>query len=275
MILSALSVHNQNTPDPENGVVVLPAPERSYIETRDSDGDGIKDWEEGIQDQLLRTIPISSTTLAAAATYTPPTTLTGKFSEAFLQDYLQGKMRGQDFSDPTAFVGTAIEAIDKNTTSRVHTKKELTIVPTTPDSLHEYGNELVRIMNTYSGNNENEAVILQEALKAQDEEILKKLDPILESYAQIIADSVLLPVPEDLVNEHLVLLNSYESILTDVTSMRVALQDPLFALSRIRVYEKDVRALYDALTAIADQLDTRGVVYLESDYGVFLHKFVQ
>ena len=62
------------------------------------------DWQESLESNAFKTIttPTSTVTEGDDATYTPPTTLTGKFSEAFFKDYFTGKIKGKDFSDPTA-----------------------------------------------------------------------------------------------------------------------------------------------------------------------------
>lgn len=251
-------------------VIVSDTPNRNYVDAKDLDGNGVKDWKE---DSLFATIETPTSTLESAEAYAPPTTLTGKFSEAFFKDYMEGKIRGEDFSDPTKLVGNAIQAIDANTQSKRHTRLELTIIEDSDEAIREYGNQVASIIKTHSINNENEAVILQQALTANDPTILEKLSPIHNVYANIIADSLRISVPVSFVSKHLELLNAYETILTDIEAMQAAFGDPLYALARVRGYESDATILFTALQTIGETLTNGGVTYTNDEPGSFFYLF--
>jgi hypothetical protein len=252
-------------------VVVLPAPEREYIQTQDSNGDGVKDWEE----HLGVTVTQGSTTATTtdAGSYTPPTTLTGKFSEAFLKDYLEGKVNKKDISNPKALVGSALQAIDTNTQSRVHTVSELTTINTTPESLHTYGNHVAGIIQKYSIKNEYELDILQRAIATQDQSILTELDPIIEMYKNLITESTVIEVPQTMTQEHIALINSYETLYTDLTAMRVAFNDPLLALARISHYKADAQTLHTSLGNVSKSIKKQDVTFTGKDSGFLLYFF--
>ena len=276
IILGAFYVRNSAESDTQTGaVVVAEAPARTAVPVTDSDGDGIEDWKESLQEKFFETIeaPAGNTTQAADEPYEPPMTLTGKFSEAFLQDYLEAKMRGEDFSDPTAFVDRAVNAVDTNTQSVRHSRLELNVVPSDYESIHTYGNEVASIVLSHSVQNENEAVILQRALDANDPDLLEGLMPIRSVYENIIADSLHIDVPDALADEHVALLNAYEAVLADIKAMQVAFTDPLFALARVRGYEADARSLYEAFRALAQKLTGEGGSYLNDEPGAFLYRF--
>lgn len=275
IILGALYVR-ANAPAQNTGsIVAAQAPERSYIDSKDSDGDGVKDWEEDLTTKAFETIATPSSTIQIGLDeeYTPPTTLTGKFSEAFFKDYMEGKMQGQDFSDPTAFVGTAVKAINNNTQSKQHSRLELMIVLSTPDSLREYGNQIAEIIKKRSIKNKNEAAILQQALTANDSKILEQLAPIHAVYTNYISDTLSVGVPESIIQEHINLLNAYESILTDIEAMQVAFTDPLYSLARVKGYENDALTLTIALRDIAKILNMAGITYTDDESGSFFYLF--
>ncbi len=274
IVLGAFFVGDKNTTYGTNVGTVTKAPERSAITTTDSDKDGVPDWEESLQAKVFETIDTpTSTILVSDEPYEPPTTFTGKFSEAFFKDYLQGKINGEDFSDPTAFVGTAIQAIEQNTASKQHAIAELTIVPDSEESIRTYGNRVAEIIQSNSIGNENEALILQRALQANDPEMLKALEPINAVYTKMIEESLQMPVPQSLAFRHVDLLNAYEAILTDIGAMQVAFTDPLFSLARVKAYQKDAEALYTALKGIADFLSLRDVIFMSEEPGSFFDIF--
>lgn len=276
IILGAFWVRNRDSEAVSNGVVVVPAPERNPIVTRDSDGDGVEDWEESVIERTFARISTpTSTTLGDEDTgpYEEPTTLTGRFSEAFLQDYLQGKMAGVDFSDPSELVGNAVTAIESNTRSKQYSKLDIIRIPTTPESLYVYGNEISAVMQKHSIDNENEMVILERALTAEDPELLKPLQPIREVYEKIVRDALITPVPEMLANEHLAFINASEAIKTDIAAMELAFTDPLYSLARIRKYQEDATNLYNALIGMAEVIQKEAVEYRNDEPGAFFYLF--
>lgn len=274
IIFGALYVKNTHGTEASGEISVAPAPPRTYIENEDGNKNGTPDWEEALQANVFQTIS-TSTKLAETSSeaYVPPTTFTGKFSEAFFQDYLQGKISGADFSDPSKFVGTAVEAIDKNTRSAGHLRLELTLVPVTEESMHTYGNSVVEIIKKNSIENEHEMVILQRALKENDPKILEALEPIRLVYVRMIADTLVIDVPENFAQAHIDLLNAYEKILADIGAAQRAFTDPLYSLARVRLYDKDAEALASAYAAIAELFSQEGIVYANDELGTMFQLF--
>ncbi len=276
VILGAFYMKNGLRADEANGIVVVAnPPERDYIESQDSNGDGIPNWQEGLEAKAFTTIttPSSTISLGEDTKYTPPTTLTGKFSEAFFQDYLDGKIKGQDFSDPTAFVNTAVAAIEENVQSKKHSSSELVVVPNSFDAIRNYGNEVGNILKIHSRNNENEAVILQKALSANDPTILDALVPIRTAYESALSDLLQMNVPLALAQAHINLVNAFEAILTDIMAMQVAFTDPLYALARAKGYLDDSQQLFNAFQGITGILIQNDIIYRNDETGFFFFIF--
>lgn len=274
IILIALVVNGNSAPKVE-GAVVSKAPERNYIETSDSNGDGVKDWQESLGNTQFATVdtPTSTSFANTDEPYEPPTTLTGKFSEAFFKDYLQGKIDGANYSDPSKFVATAVTAIEKNTRSRTHNRLELTVIPSSPESIRAYGNELAAIIQKNSIENESEAVILQKALTTSDPEKLKELEPISSVYDKIIIGALKINVPDVLANSHVAFLNACEAILTDIEAFRVAFDDPLYAMARAKNYEEDAQNLLTSFRSILSSLNQSGVTFFNDEPGSLFYIF--
>jgi hypothetical protein len=275
IVLGALHVSDARSADMPGSAIVAAAPERNYIESTDSDGDGIKDWEESLGTRFVEIATSKSSTTQGQPTdtYTSPTTLTGRFSEAFMTDYLDGKVRGADFSNPDAFIDDAVTAIEKNTQSKRHSRLELTIIPSSFESVYTYGNQLSEILKKHSAKNENEALILQRALDAHDPSLLDALAPIKDVYAGTISDILRMPVPDTLVDEHLAFLNVCEAFVTDIEAMQSAFEDPLFTLARMKQYESDAKSLVESFKNFAKAFTAEGITYTNTEPGAFFYLF--
>ncbi|MFZ2253161.1 MAG: hypothetical protein WAW13_03240 [Minisyncoccia bacterium] len=274
IILGALNVQKSGGDEALAGQVIVSAePNRTYIETKDSDADGINDWEEDLHTGIFETIDTPTQTPEESESYVPPTTFTGKFSEAFFKDYMDGKMNGADFSDPTEFIGKAVGAIDANSQSKRHSRLELSIVSDSDEAIHAYGNEVAKIMKIHSAGNKNEAAILQKALTTNDPSLLESLIPVHAAYEAYIVDTLSMEVPQSFVSIHIDLLNTYESILTDIEAMQMAFTDPLYSLARVKGYETDASALYNTLKSIAENLSNAGVSYTNDEDGALFYIF--
>lgn len=277
IILGAFWVRGRGGASESGSIIVAPAPERTAIATRDSDGDGVEDWEENLVGRAFETISASTSTAfldgEESEPYEKPTTLTGRFSEAFLQDYLEGKMQGADFSDPSALVGSAVSAIESSTKAKRYTRLDVVRVPTSAETTHAYGNEISSIMQRYSIENESEVIILERALTADDPALLAPLSPIREVYQNIIRDTLETPVPDAFTDEHISYLNALEAIRTDIAAMEQAFTDPLLALARVRKYKDDAQALFDALRGIATEMKSQESDYQNDEPGAFFYLF--
>lgn len=274
IILGALTVQKNAGGEALAGqVIVSTESTREFITSTDADNNGVTDWKESLPENSFESIDTPTSDAEETEPYQAPTTLTGKFSEAFLQDYLEGKMQGADYADPTQFVENAVAAIDTNAQSTRHTRAELQIISDSEDALHTYGNDLAFIVKTHSIANENEAVILQKALTANDPKILEDLAPIHAAYRGFIDDTLRTEVPQSLVSEHITLLNAYEAIITDIEAMQMAFSDPLYSLARVRGYEVDVKVFSAAFQAIERALSAQGISYTSDELGAFLYLF--
>ena len=115
--------------------------------------------------------------------------------------------------------------------------------------------------------NESELNILHEAITTDDASVLEKLDPTITAYERLLADALATPAPEELVNDHLLLVNSYQAILSDVKAMRFSFDDPLYGMVRTRRYESDILSLNTSLSHIYTYLYTAGVRYTGEEAG--------
>lgn len=279
IILGALYVQqHQNGVSADEGVVVSVAPERQYIPTTDSDGDGVDDWKEGLAASAFEAVATPTSSLAAQdeEPYIPPTTFTGKFAEAFFTDYMEGKARGIDLEQNKGqLIQNAAAAIEANTKSKTFAPKDLIIVPDSLENLREYGNRVGEIVNQDTAVTELNSVlaILQQSLNAQDPQLLEGIVAIRIAYEQNLAAVLTVPVPSSLIASHIALLNTGEAVRSNITAIEQVFNDPLLALARVSRYEGDVSDLSLSLKKIASALIAKNIVYASDEPGSFFYSF--
>ena len=256
--------------EPE-GALVTAAPPRTYIEAPDSDGDGIKDWEEDLGVRIFDSITSGTSSDTTDEAYVPPTTFTGKFAEAFFEDYMNGKITQGDLANKEEFVNRAVTAIEENTKSKVYTPLDIVTVPDSEQAIRDYGNSLVYVLAQHAIDRPDELSAVNEALSKNDPSSLEPLADSKNSYAGIILDAQKIPTPDSLVSKHLTLLSACEAVHTDLVAMQEIFTDPLFAIARLKRYESDVKALPKILDEIGNAIQTKGVVYKNGEAGSFFY----
>ena len=240
-----------------DGVVVTSAPTRQALPEPDSNHDGVPDWQEA----LVETTPL---TLSSSSTpYTQPDTLTGQFSQTLMTDILQNKMNGAFGASQAEIASSTSQSLLRKAQDVLLTEKDITIsTDTSQAALSRYGELVAQIMNSGTDtSNQNEALILQNAIQHQDEQALHQLDGKIQQYQHFLDATKALAVPASVTKEHLDLLNSYQAILNDIKAMRNAFQDPTLALLRLKRYRDDATGLYNAISNLYTVLVNNGATW--------------
>ncbi len=247
--------------------VVSRPPERTYIPTKDTDGDGISDWAE----ELLSDREAISKELGPEEPYVPPSTLTQKFSIKFFQDYLYSKGLGQYGDNKEELAEKAVEVLGNEARDIVYTIDDIVIgSDNSPEALHQYGNRIAQIVVENSQptkNNVAEMDILNQAMENKNQAKLAELDPIIEAYRQYFEQTKLVPVPPNLVQQHIDLVNVYNAVLNDLLAMRLVFEDPLLALLRVKRYPDDVGGMVYVYYNIDRVLRREGITYEDDEPG--------
>lgn len=276
----AFFIQHQSSADENTEVpatVVARGDVRTVQPALDSDKDSIPDWEEVLRgtDPHTYTKPTEATEVPATTTdpYTPPTTVTDRFAEQFLEDIVRSGA-GTDITeeDKAQLVSKSISTLTAETKDRLYTRADIkSVADNDLAALHTYGNELSTIIGKPATTNENELLIFERAVvKENNPEVLKELQPIAQAYIDMISGLLLLETPSTLSKQHVDLLNTLVMIHTDIVAMQEAFSDPLRALVRVKRYYDDAQGLFYALDNIRTALEARGVVYTSTEPGIFL-----
>ncbi|MFO0718588.1 MAG: hypothetical protein U0522_00980 [Candidatus Paceibacterota bacterium] len=269
--------------------------------TIDTDGDGLKDWEE----VLWKTNPLKSDTdgngisdakevekkqlqnskqavatvggKEVAEVYVPENlTLTDKVAMETFAQYVNYKQTGVPITPE--FTQKLVDAVFGNATEKQNlakfTSKNLSniVENENADTIHKYGNDFWGIVakNTPKTALENEYVIFLNAIQAEDEKELKKLDPLAEGYTNTIKEMLVMPVPRSAVERHLDILNSMNSILAHIEDMRVYFKDPTRGFRALVYYKDSVPELQKSLENLISYFKEKNITYVEEESGYSL-----
>ncbi len=271
LIVGALLLPKDQSADAEGNLVVTKAPLREYIEV-DENNDGKADWEQLLAARIIDSIELPTTTSIDSEPYIPPTTLTGKFSESFLEEYLTLKSKGEPIEDMESLVEEAISAIDATTQSKTYAIGDLTVVQNTPENIRNYGNMIGTIVMSLPGTERNEMEFFSEAMKTGNLSTLNKIKPIQESWRMLIDEFIDLPVPTSYAELHVRFLNSFEALHLDNTAMMLVETDPVFALARLRNHYTDTLGLVDAINELKVKFVHDDVIFSEEEPMALLYR---
>lgn len=291
------------TPTPAQQIV-------TSITEKDSDSDGLKDWEEslwgtdpknpdtdgdgtldGEEVKLNRNPLIPNTAPAGQApndkidsvaanlenqktnTATADLTATDRFAQDLFAKYMSLKQQGQPLDEQSK--EALVNSVLNDTPVPVYKTFELKDIKTvnTGDKtvIKDYGNSIgVSIAKNSPKNSENELDILRTALVDDNPDELTKLDPIIDGYKGIIKDLLALPAPQSLASNHLSLLNSIGVIEQSIEAMKNGYKDPIGVLAIMNDYLKKIDDLKLSVTNLKITFSGLGISFSQQDPGYLL-----
>jgi len=294
------TVQNKNSDDARIAAVV-------FLE-KDTDEDGLKDWEEKLwktdlqkadtdgdgtpdgEEIRLGRDPLTlgpddrldqDTIKSKISTGTPEKlTETDKISREFMTRYIElkketGKISAEDAEN------LAISLLQKHNLDLKPKEYGLSdlVTATSSDSfaVRAYGNAVGAILIKHSPkNSESELDIVTRAAKAGSPEgaeaSLKKLDPIINGYSAIIADLLALPIPEGAEIAHLPLLQSLSGLLEGLKGLRALTTNSIQAMPALSLYRDSAENLGIAVQGFGDYFKKHGVSFTKKESGYVLTK---
>jgi len=232
------------TPTESNLVAATAAAPRVAIAVTDNDGNGIEDW----RDEFVTTEPIVID--VPDVEYIPPDTLTGQMGVSFIESYMRSKTFGPFGRSRDEVVTDTVTVLAQETAHELYDTPDITILNTfTDNDILTYANTIaLAIMNNNSNQvAEGELFILYDIMTNDNVDRVGELVTLSEGYRQMRDDTINTPVPAVLAKEHLDLVNTYHAIHKDIEAMVRTIDDPAFALMRLKRYEDDAAGLGFAL----------------------------
>jgi len=235
-----------NLPQGTQSATVVEAPPRMPIAILDSNNDGIEDWRE----KFVSAAPV---VLANEdESYVIPDTLTAQMGIAFMQDIIRSEGYGGFGKSKEEVVKATVAEVSKVASDYIFDVKDITIISdNSAAAVRQYANTHAEtIMQNSVPGLRNEALILRDVISGLGDEGIKELKIISQVYLNTRNAVINIPVPPQLVKEHLDLINIYNALYKDIESMSKALEDPMLSLVRLKRYQDDVDGLVLALQNI-------------------------
>lgn len=267
---------------------------------KDSDGDGLKDWEEALwgtdvdnqdtdsdgtsdgEEIKLGRNPkvkgpddeLSAEEKKAISETGTDTTATGAFSRGFFASFMTLKESGdltpenlQKLSE--SIVGNFTADGGKNFTS-----SDLKISgDNSPTTLKKYGNDLGAIFEEYLKLKlPDELLIVAQALSSGDQDKLNELDKIISANKKLIERHLTMIVPQKASSVHLKLVNHYQTITTAIENMKKAISDPLTGTIAISQYKKELAPLNDTMAELKNFFINNKIIFGPDEPGKIFNK---
>lgn len=133
--------------------------------------------------------------------------------------------------------------------------KDLTVTEdSSADRVKQYLNEIGVIFDKYikeSKYNNTEPEILTIAIKNDDITELKKLDYFIGTYNKIINDLISVRTPAKIAPMHLIIINGYNDIIYSIKQMKSGVSDPMLGVIGIAQYNKSLEDIVGAIFEIS------------------------
>lgn len=245
---------------------------------KDTDGDGTNDGEEvkagrspilkGPKDKMPS--PSAQKTPSAAGEEAGPKTRTEAFAREFFGRYWELRQSGRvlDEADKANLIESVLNRnlvvpFKKYTESDVKT-----FTPEGPTEIEAYGNALgAAILKNSPKKMENELVIFARALSKGGERELRKLDPIISAYQKGLSAILKIKVPDEALSEHLRFVNTLSQIHSSLKGLRGMNDDYVAGLSSFALYPDHVKELEKSVGELQDYFSLEGVVFSKGEGG--------
>ncbi len=272
----------------------------AQILATDGDGDGLKDWEEGLwstdagnpdtdgdgtpdgaeirlgrdplkkgpNDLLDRETVAEKTTAGTQAT---PLTLSEQIARELFSQYMAAKQSGKAFTvqnEKEILLHFFNNPPPLAATTR-YTEKDLAA----GTSLRDYGNGVAAILlKGRDTTGENELLTLQAAVDSDDASKLEKLAARRTAYQNARKDLLALGTPPEAVDLHLDLLNAIAAMEKGVAGMQLIFADPIRSLETIGQYPQGLDSFYATVGAIGKLLVDKKIEFNPEEPGTQLVK---
>lgn len=272
---------------------------------KDSDHDGLPDWEEAlygtdpnnphsisptltdgeaVAQGLVKPAVATATSSPAAANSIPgasvaTTTVTDEFArELFSQYLLQLGPNAQPTPDDVAtFVEQGLANLSTNQqVPDAYNAGQVRVVGSGSDALISYAaaEESAFSKNTIKADR-SEIDYFADAVNKNDASALVEVKRIGAAYTALGSAYLAVPVPQEAAVPHLAIANALARLGGDITDMSMLGSDPLRSYLGLAKYENDASNLQKALVSLHDVYASERVVIPDGTTGVFFYALLQ
>ena len=244
---------------PANALVQKNTSDTITVGGNDIQGEATTDWKN-----ILTTVHASTTSVTGGtfANTFDGNTITAQLAKDFFSQYLITVKDGQPLTSAKAEeISTSVLSVPDYTQAKavVYVPANIRInKKTDAETVKLYHEKLNSILKASSERIQGDPIaILTSALQNQDEKALAKLDPFITIGRNLIKNLLILEVPANIVGAHVLLLNTFSSVLADVEAMRLSFDDPVKALPALGKYQEHMANLQVVLRDIESLLNQK------------------
>jgi len=277
------------------------------IAMRDSDTDGLPDWEEGLygtDPQVADTFKLgmtdgeavakglivpkaianisTATSTAGAIVSTDPSlppapaegTLTAAFAQSFFNLYISALKNSVDGnlseSDLSKIADEAIAQLSQSIVRAPDFKsmRNLTVSGSGPEALKAFAASVDTVfVSNKADAKKSELLYLKDAAENGDATAFPHIVSIAQMYRKTAAGLAVLPVPTELAQDYLVLINSMARIGEITEDFTRVESDPLATILALKQYPQAVQNLTTAFIHVSNIYKTAGVALVAGEPG--------
>lgn len=247
----------------------------------DTDGDGVNDFDEiraGRNPALSGDGTTDKLDAETIATKINPViesdlTETEKFGREFFAKYVGSVDSGQPI-DYEHVLAEKVASANPLNDIKPYENADFKILETESSAIaRAYGNSVGEIISkNLIRNRENELIIVARAVDKGDESELKALDEAIGMYESIIRGLSAIEVPRSAIEIHKKIINLFLLVAQSVKAMKLSISDPVKALGGLSAYPDTVVFLDGAIKELGDYLKIRQAKYESWEYGAMFVK---
>ena len=274
---------------------------RTKINTSDTDGDGLSDWEEQLwgSDPLVTDTDGDGTndkeevdsnrnpTIAYpdddVSTITglqgsknqvsdDSTTSAGNFARSLISRYLSLTESGTninsgEFDDFTS----GLLNQTSNAQDGIYTESDISVLAEPePGDIRAYGNSVGEVLTKIFDNLTETARVVQRPVSLFTKTDHSIVNSSITTGSSLVSDLIKIPVPVGVSEAHIVLSNNMSLVLTSIVRISDAESDPLAALSALTKYREGISLSDSALDALGTYMVDNGVSFSENEPGYII-----
>ncbi len=293
------SLKARENPDGQNTLAIAV---REYVVDRDTDGDGLMDWEEDLwktnkesadtdgdgtsdNDEVRAgrnpIVPGPDDAFSKAAP--SPTagageenlTTTDRLARNIFAEYYTLKQAGalSETAQENLILKNLSGALPGDT-FQTYSIGDVRIIDDGATAIRAYGNTVGSIVTKHSIETENEGAIVERALQTDNGEELEKVALAAVAYQAIAKELLTIEVPTSAVAAHISLVNAAAAMGNADAKLAAVLIDPVTGLLGLREYGQAIHDLYSAFKKIGAVLGNHNVVFRNGDAGLVLQNII-
>lgn len=240
--------------------------EPAYLEVEavKTDNGDLADWEKEILDRK-----------------TAPALTRVNYTEAVSRSVLEEYFRAKDakaFVNEDDIAKNIIRLNSLENQGVEYKKYSISDLKITPrddqETLKKYGNKLgeASIKNAYDTKYGSEFEIFTKAMQFSSIEEFKKLEPIIESYQNLLKDLLKIETPANLATIHLGIINSISGLQESLNEISIFTDDPFRGFFVMTTYAKYSTELQSYMKELNTFMKNNGVIFDENEAGYSIEK---